>query len=97
MRLFAKGFPKMGIGLRWLRLNWRVSCLRDTLLLGRISETPVKQHSEYIIQFPVRIPTEHLALNRFLLGLNGAAVLYYFFVHEMALLVEALNILLNGI
>ena len=35
--------------------------------------------------------------NLFLLGLNGAAVLYYFFVHEMELLVEALNILLNGI
>ena len=38
-----------------------------------------------------------LSCNCFLLGLNGAAVLYYFFVHEMALLVEALNILLNGI
>ena len=38
-----------------------------------------------------------LVANLFLLGLNGAAVLYYFFVHEMALLVEALNILLNGI
>ena len=35
--------------------------------------------------------------NCFLLGLNGAAVLYYFFVHEMALLVEAPNKLLNGI
>ena len=35
--------------------------------------------------------------NRFLVGLNGAGVLYYFFVQKMALLVGALNILLSGI
>ena len=35
--------------------------------------------------------------NRFLVGLNCAGVLYNFFVQKMALLVEALNILLSGI
>ena len=50
------------------------------------------------VTFPRKdVVCQRLTSNRFLLGLNGAVVLYYFFVHEMALLVEALNILLNGI
>ena len=37
------------------------------------------------------------ATNHYLVGLNGAVVLYDLLVHEMALPVEARNILNNGI
>ena len=44
------------------------------------------------------VPTsDYDMINRFLVGLNGAGVLYYFFCSKDGMLVEALNILLSGI
>ena len=79
----------------------------DTSSAGRVGKGKPQQRIErrldcfdhrMTVTFPRKdVVCQRLTSNRFLLGLNGAVVLYYFFVHEMALLVEALNILLNGI